>query len=151
MIIIDLTDRCERIIVNLSNHVCENGLLQSDSVSSFYKTIIVTIWNSEGYWKSCVYIMSLTHIHLFLTQLIYYESGVWVWEGNKIENASSKMFANYEYIITLRRWRYSNIGNSQFMWADLNEPRDLTEPMILKTNNLVRFSKYKMAYNISRK
>lgn len=35
------------------------------------------------------------------------------------------------------------IGNSQFMWADFNEPRDLMEPVILKTNNVVRFSKYK--------
>lgn len=33
------------------------------------------------------------------------------------------------------------IGNSQFMWANFNEPRDLTESLILKTNNVVRFSK----------
>lgn len=35
------------------------------------------------------------------------------------------------------------MGNFQFMRADFNEPRDLMEPMILKTNNVVRFSKYK--------
>lgn len=34
------------------------------------------------------------------------------------------------------------------MWADFNEPQDLLEPVVLKTNNVVRFSKYKMAYNV---
>lgn len=43
------------------------------------------------------------------------------------------------------------MGNSEFMWADFNEPQDLLEPVIFKTNNVVHFSKYKVAYNMSTK